>query len=355
MSIKLGSTLLAGVATNTVSNANYLLDWKWSDHIINSMEWLRADTFSWQDGSVYAGAYSHIIADYNGGTAQTETVGSYTITYVLADDGHKITTDETNVANIYNESGVAWYYVLDTANTRFKLPRVNPNKKEVLKSIKVLTDGCAKVDVENSSSVITTTELATQRFASDNSQIGFAGKSITGAAFNTKANTNVFITNNDNWYADFDNINNTSIFCGEKYLYFYVGQYSQSATEQTAGLNTSMFNNKMDLDLSNIDNTNDAASTSLNTAGIRTVVETYINGTNWYRIWSDGWIQQGGVAAGNGTVNLLKQMSNTNYIVLITGTASGIQYANDINSKTISSFVIYSYNSRESSWLVEGY
>ena len=28
----------------------------------------------------------------------------------------------------------------------------------------------------------------------------------------------------------------------------------------------------------------------------RTVIETYRNGRNWYRVWSDGWIEQGGFA-----------------------------------------------------------
>ena len=37
-----------------------------------------------------------------------------------------------------------------------------------------------------------------------------------------------------------------------KYLYFYVGEYSQSATEQTAGLNAELFNGKLDLDMGNM-------------------------------------------------------------------------------------------------------
>lgn len=27
------------------------------------------------------------------------------------------------------------------------------------------------------------------------------------------------------------------------------------------------------------------------------IVETYVNGTEWYRVWSDGWIEQGGIKA----------------------------------------------------------
>ena len=53
--------------------------------------------------------------------------------------------------------------------------------------------------------------------------------------------------------------------------------------------------------------------------GVNTVVfitETYKNGNNWYRIWSDGWIEQGGYAA-RGTINLNKPFSNTEYTIVI--------------------------------------
>lgn len=59
MSRYLGEIPISGIAKNTIANANNLLDFKWSDHIINNIEWLRADTFSWQDGSVYTSAYNH--------------------------------------------------------------------------------------------------------------------------------------------------------------------------------------------------------------------------------------------------------------------------------------------------------
>ena len=38
----------------------------------------------------------------------------------------------------------------------------------------------------------------------------------------------------------------------QMYLYFYVGQFNQSATEQTAGLNSELFNGKVDLNLNNM-------------------------------------------------------------------------------------------------------
>lgn len=52
------------------------------------------------------------------------------------------------------------------------------------------------------------------------------------------------------------------------------------------------------------------------------VVETYRNGSNWYRVWSDGWIEQGGRtpngSSGDFTVSFYKEMKDTNYSVFIT-------------------------------------
>lgn len=53
------------------------------------------------------------------------------------------------------------------------------------------------------------------------------------------------------------------------------------------------------------------------------IVETYRNGASWYRVWSDGWIEQGGYlvtdTSGKGTVTLTKPYSNTIYSILVNG------------------------------------
>ena len=121
MTIRYNNKVIAG----SDHNANCLFDSKWSDHILNHMSWLRADTFSWQNGVAYSSAYNHLVSDINGKTLQSETIGSITIQYYLADDGHKIcpANQETNLATLYSTIGVAWYYIIDTTNTQFKLPR----------------------------------------------------------------------------------------------------------------------------------------------------------------------------------------------------------------------------------------
>ena len=72
----------------------------------------------------------------------------------------------------------------------------------------------------------------------------------------------------------------------------------------------STVDNKLEKDLSNI------TKTTL----FSKMFTTYVNGTEWYRVWPDGWIEQGGLAAKGGsvTITFLKAFSNTNYTVVAT-------------------------------------
>ena len=100
-----------------------LLDTKWSDHILNDIRWLRGDTFSWQSGDLYEGVYNLLLGEYNN-TASTEQTENG-ITFKITPRGFRIadSTQEQAILNLYNTTGVAWYYILDTTNQRFKLPR----------------------------------------------------------------------------------------------------------------------------------------------------------------------------------------------------------------------------------------
>lgn len=49
------------------------------------------------------------------------------------------------------------------------------------------------------------------------------------------------------------------------------------------------------------------------------ITETYVNGTNWYRVWSDGWIEQGGYfSTDTATVTFLKAFATSAYNVQTT-------------------------------------
>ncbi len=97
------------------------------------------------------------------------------------------------------------------------------------------------------------------------------------------------------------------------------------------------------------------------------ITTTYKNGTSWYRVYSDGWCEQGGVVSVNSnnkkTVTLLKPYSSTTYSVLTnnraTNTAGGQSAKGSITgSNTI--VVSYSYvneglNPADIDWQTKGY
>lgn len=101
----------------------------------------------------------------------------------------------------------------------------------------------------------------------------------------------------------------------------------------------------------------------VDTDTIYPVVETYVNGTEWYRVYSDGWVEQGGAMGTSQTITLLKPMADTNYYVDVTwsGGKSGNFYAGDwrIDTLTTTSFFTTATsngaNVKGSRWIVKGY
>lgn len=74
-------------------------------------------------------------------------------------------------------------------------------------------------------------------------------------------------------------------------------------------------NSKADIDLSNV-----PASKGI-------LVESYNNGTSWYRLYSDGWCEQGfrESKASGGVFNFLKTFRDTNYLIQISSAEGGGQ------------------------------
>lgn len=95
---------------------------------------------------------------------------------------------------------------------------------------------------------------------------------------------------------------------------------------------------------------------------VAVVTQNYVNGTSWYRVYSDGWCEQGGFNANyGGTITLLKKMSNNTYTCLCCHNGSSAKGEGVIHAynKTTTSFNVglsistsgmYGY-----SWYVSGY
>ncbi len=282
----------------------------WADHQVNNESWLRADTFSWHSGGVYVAAYEHLVADIDGKTTEEEIVGGITVYFYRADDGHKICLpdQESNLSALYESTGVAWYYLLDTANKQFKLPRT----KYGFNGLRDSVGGYIAPGLPNITGTFT-----------NNGHAGYAD--ATGAFTSTKNGTHSNEGGaSDGGFYSFDASRSSSIYgnsdtvqvpATQMYLYFYVGNFEQSATEQTAGLNAELFNGKADRNLLNTtDNVDFVIESQLPTAD---------NGYTWYRKYKSGWVEQGGRSTSQ-TVTLPVEMADTSYVIQLTSTCSSV-------------------------------
>ena len=86
------------------------------------------------------------------------------------------------------------------------------------------------------------------------------------------------------------------------------------------------------------------------------VTETYISGTSWYRVWSDGWIEQGGCWTGSTgtTATLLKAFRDTNW-TLAFANWGGTCYARKNGTNQIVMHDVANANSQGYSWYACGY
>lgn len=324
-----------------------LFDVKWADHICNDVQWLRADTFSWQSGAVYQVAYQHLADDIDGKTLQSETVAGTTIQFYLADDGHKICpdTEESNVTAIYNATGVAWYYIIDTVNTRFKLPRTKFGLTGLRDTVgKYVEAGLPNI---TGSFITRAIDSSTGAFSQAATTSSVAG---TGSVGSTPYKLSFDASDSSSVYGNSTTVQAPAT---QMYLYFYVGSFTQTALENTAGLNASLFNGKVDLDFNN-------------TAMIDYVIEkqdpTAGNNYTWYRKYKSGWVEQGGLytnpsaTTSSYTQSLPVAMANANYQVTVsvfTASPSVNYYAPKSSGRTTTSFAI-TPNASQVMWEVRG-
>lgn len=302
----------------------------WSDHTLNDVSYLRADTFSWHSGAVYEAAYQYIMAEYNNpsGTAKTETIGSQIISYRESPNGLKICLPDQQNALItaYDEVGVTWFYVLDTANEQFKLPRT----KYDFTGYRDTVGGYVPESLPDYVAL-----------CGYNGQTGqYRQKTV---AYNYTANafqgdTAAASSNETTYASDVESLNNNPVQqkATQMYLYFYVGNYTQSAVEQTAGLNAELFNGKADIDLSNV------------SANIDYIVAsgTSEDGQLSYALTKKGLLVHWGrynSKNGDTTITFMHPYADTNYVVTFAfenSTSTGAVYVESLaaNTKTETSF-----------------
>ena len=218
--------------------------------------------------------------------------------YKTAVNGHLIAdiSQKTAIDTLYSETGIADFYILDSTNNQFYLPRN--------KYFMQLTDSTTLLNNYNKPGLpnITGTFDGIDKYAGD----------PTGAFAIEKSS------------AVYGNSETVQPPSSNKLLYYKVGHTVTNSGSIDVANVLSDINlleaNKADKDLSNCTKPY--------------VTETYQNGASWYRVWSDGWCEQGGLlpsasSAQKVTVTFLKTFSNTNYNIfknVAANNSDGVSY-----------------------------
>lgn len=295
-----------------LNNPFCLLDYKYSEYKLDNISWLRSNG-QWNAKSVFPDAYDLLLKIYNG----TETKAGVSV---------KLSTET------YADTD----FVLNTSDETFRLPL-----KVALASGKAVVGNGMTIGYTTGSidSGVVYSGSGSNLFCGYTGVYGEpTGTTYTGST-TVGANKSIGLTTDPTK-------SGIELSDANLYLYFYVGETVQNANLINAG----RIEEKI--------------------ADLITVVDTYQNGTSWYRVYSDGWCVQGGVQSnmdssgtGQRTISLLKPFTDTNYSVQVTWTNAATQspstaWTGSLRSRSVDSFVINKDNKTyitEYTWQAEGY
>lgn len=183
--------------------------------------------------------------------------------YKASDDGHRFIApeDHDKLLDLYNRTGLGWYYIVDATNNRFKLPRGNQDRY-IVKQIsnattwaRIYSDGWVEQggiynngnnDAYVSDIIINLPiPMADNKYNVQLSHCRSVNTNLYGALVYKKNNSNFTIGNiisfnpGSTWY-----VSGFSRYPGtdQKRLYFYMGNFSKTALENTAGWTSEAIN-----------------------------------------------------------------------------------------------------------------
>lgn len=238
-----------------LNNPFSLLDYKWSEYEITNASWLLSNG-QFNSGATYISAYNLLLEIYNG------TVTKDGVSVKLSTEAYEDTD-----------------FVINTTDMTFRLPI----KVKLASGNAVVGNGMAVgfTDGTNNGGTSSSSNDSSVRLYK-----GSWGLSVGNSAGSGDLNhSKVIGITTDPEKSGIETSSN-----GLK-LYFYVGETIQDA-------NVIVASNAL-TDIANLKS--------------RTIVETYSNGTSWYRVYADGWCEQGGQVTGIAAYSFLKPFSNTDY------------------------------------------
>lgn len=275
--------------------------------------------------------YQRILAEYNAGTTLDDSVvvsnvENTNVTVIIpcrrsASSGLKIVdiADRAAVDGLYAQTGSAFYIILDQANAVFYLPRFNDGA--------TFTGDITQVGVYGKDQIVnfpgsfpyspaSQTGPVTGPFiknadgppSGDWSPVNLNGKSID-------FNPNIVVNTGDRVQG-----RNVKLF-----VYFRTGDRVVNAQDIDMGGIQAALNLKANTDLSNVSSPH--------------IIETWHSedGLSWYRIYSDGWIEQGGL------INTTGLDTPFNFLIPFTSAESIQLYLSPTDGTTASVKVIAAY------------
>lgn len=299
-----------------------------------------------------------------------DAVNGIVVLYYKTPDGHHICLpdQESAISQLYEKTGEANFYILDTTNARFKLPRTQ--KRRLIRAVKnadstwynLYSDGWVEqggqTTIPSTDRTVTfLVEMQDTNYAyqasGSNSTYGVGIMSLTTTSM--KLDYTGSATGNASWQVSGYAAN--SVIANEpvQYEYYYVGNFTKGATENTAGLNAELFNNKADLNLMNT-----ASNVDFVVDWQRPTAE---NNYTWYRKYKSGWVEQGGRVTVSGTISETNvritfpvEMANTQYTAICANNANvGVAGYVGWESTTAMSVGTMSSKSGVTSWYVCGF
>ena len=221
-----------------------LLEPKWSDVPLNNPSWLLSNGQA-NSSENYPSVYELLLNEYNNGTLKSETIGDVVISYKQLDNGHKIVTDKTAYESILENTGTAWYYLLDLESRTFVLPQTNGymkygNSNQFIKQSLPNIKGSISTD-ENYGAVQGNHPHFSGVYSNSVGKGNAAWQGAVSSTFDLDFNA----SNSSDIYADGANVNPNSV---QGYLYFYVGD----CVGTSSSVNLGNLKDKLDLDITNL-------------------------------------------------------------------------------------------------------
>ena len=340
-----------------------LFDIKLIDRVLDYEEskgWALQGSYVYKDtiaGSRYGypDFYAKCLEEKEAGTATEVTLGDSVITMYINSNGHQFydIADKDAVDTWFETYGTAWFYGIDTENERVFLPRNNyfeqltVDVSEVGQSVKAglpnITGIAYLGDLPN---------LVGGAFAYGGQIAGGAGG---GGTIDHFANFNASLSSPI--YGNSSTVQPNAV---KKLLYICVGN-----TTNYEGV-TEVVNQGMEI----LEQVNQGIESRIKLDGSNAnfpyIVDTYVNGTSGYNVYSNKWCEQWGETPAvyldaHQVITFLKPFANTDYyfnrsclINNSTGTATG--YFTGYFNKTSTSVTIQSSTyTDKTSWFASGY